>query len=78
MQLAWASELGLPVIIHSREGLSQLLEVLQGHRDVPAVFHCFGGSADDVDMIRRIGDYYFGIGGIVTFKIRIYAMCCRI
>lgn len=68
IQLGWASELGLPVIIHCREGLSQSLEVLQGHRAVSAVFHCFGGSAEDVDMIRRTGDYYFGIGGIVTFK----------
>ena len=68
MQLAWASELGLPVIIHCREGLSQTLEVLQGHDEVPAVFHCFGGCADDVEQIRRTGDYYFGIGGIVTFK----------
>lgn len=68
IQLTWASELGLPVIIHSRDGLPQLLEVLQGHRDVSAVFHCFGGSAEDVDLIRRTGDYYFGIGGIVTFK----------
>lgn len=68
VQLGWASELGLPVVIHCREGLSQSLEVLQGHRAVSAVFHCFGGSAEDVDMIRRTGDYYFGIGGIVTFK----------
>ncbi len=67
-QLGWASELGLPVIIHCREGLAQSLEVLQGHRDVPAVFHCFGGSMEDVGLIRRTGDYYFGIGGIVTFK----------
>lgn len=67
-QLAEASRLGLPVIIHCREALPQTLEVLQGHPGVSAVFHSFGGSNADVDMIRRYGDYYFGINGIVTFK----------
>ncbi len=67
-QVRRAGELGLPVIIHCRDGLDQTLEVLQGHRGVPAVFHSFGGTEEDVERIRRIGDYYFGINGIVTFK----------
>ncbi len=41
---------------------------MQGHKGVPAVFHSFGGTAQDVDRIRSVGDYYFGINGIVTFK----------
>ena len=67
-QLGEASRLGLPVIIHQRNALDETLEVLSGHSDVPAVFHSFGGSVDDVNRIRRLGDYYFGINGIVTFK----------
>lgn len=67
-QIAKAVDLNLPVIIHSREGLDQTLEVLQGYRDVRAVFHSFGGTEKDVDAIRRVGDFYFGINGIVTFK----------
>ena len=67
-QIAKAVDLNLPVIIHSREGLDQTLEVLQGYRDVRAVFHSFGGTVKDVDAIRRVGDFYFGINGIVTFK----------
>lgn len=68
LQLDKASQLGLPVIIHQREALDQTLEVLSGHRDVKAVFHSFGGSVADVERIRGLGDYYFGINGIVTFK----------
>ncbi len=68
IQVSKASALGLPVIIHCRDGLEQALEVLSGHPGVPAVFHSFGGNADDVNRIRRVGDYYFGINGIVTFK----------
>lgn len=67
-QAAVAVELGLPLIIHCREGLDQTLEVLQGHPRARAVFHSFGGTADEVDRIRKVGDFYFGINGVVTFK----------
>lgn len=67
-QIGVAVELELPIIIHCREGQTQVLEVLQGFPSARAVFHSFGGTAKDVDDIRRVGDYYFGINGIVTFK----------
>lgn len=67
-QLALAEKQGLPVIIHCREALPQTLEVLQDHKDAAAIFHSFGGTAAEVDAIRRVGDYYFGINGVVTFK----------
>lgn len=67
-QLSLAEELDLPAIIHCRNAQPQTLEVLQGHPNARAVFHSFGGSFADVDEIRRLGDYYFGINGIVTFK----------
>lgn len=67
-QAVRAGELRLPLIIHCREGLGETLEVLARHPEVPAVFHSFGGTAADVAAIRSIGDYYFGINGIVTFK----------
>lgn len=67
-QLQTACELALPVIIHCREGLAQTLSVLQDFPEVRCNFHCFGGSVEDVRAIRRLGDHYFGIGGVVTFK----------
>lgn len=68
-QVAMAVERDLPVIIHCREGLDRALEVLSGYSSPPAaVFHSFGGTTADVDRVRRIGDFYFGINGIVTFK----------
>ena len=68
IQVEKARELGLPVIIHCRDGLDEVLEVLAGYRGVPAVFHSFGGTVQDVERIRALGDYWFGINGIVTFK----------
>lgn len=73
-QVRRAFELRLPVIIHCREALPQTLEVLQGMmRDCPAdlmpgVMHSFGGTEEDIEAVRGVGDFYFGINGIVTFK----------
>lgn len=67
-QVKWAGELNKPIIIHCREGLDEVLEILRRHKNVRGVFHCFGGSAEDVARIRQVGDFYFGIGGVVTFK----------
>ncbi|MCM1162668.1 MAG: TatD family hydrolase [Muribaculaceae bacterium] len=68
-QCRWALDLGLPVIIHCREGLDETLEVLSGFDTKPvAVFHSFGGSTADVERILKTGNFYFGINGIVTFK----------
>ena len=68
-QFNWAIESNIPVIIHCREGLDEILEVLDGMSTKPqGVFHSFGGTNEDVDRIRKYGDFYFGINGIVTFK----------
>lgn len=68
-QVNWAADRGLPVIIHCREGLDDVLDVLSSVERLPTgVFHSFGGSVADVARIRSIGDFYFGINGIVTFK----------
>lgn len=67
-QIGWAIDYGLPVIIHCRNGLDEVLEVLQTHPVPHGVMHSFGGSAEDVERIRQTADFYFGINGIVTFK----------
>ncbi len=67
-QIRWAVERSLPIIIHCRDGLDEALEVLSSGPVPRGVFHSFGGSAADVERIRRVGDFYFGINGIVTFK----------
>ena len=68
-QFLWAINADLPVIIHCREGLDEILEVLDGLTIKPkGVFHSFGGTINDIERIRQRGDFYFGINGIVTFK----------
>ena len=70
IQLHWCHERDLPFIIHCREGLDDILDVID-HLDCPVprgVFHSFTGTSDEVERIRERGDFYFGVNGIVTFK----------
>lgn len=69
-QLRWAERTALPVIIHCREGLDEILWTFDNYGGTlpKCVFHSFGGTVDDVEAIRRRGDFLFGINGIVTFK----------
>lgn len=68
-QCELAVELGLPVIIHCREALDDTLDVLRGLDELPrGVFHSFTGDAADIDRVRSVGDFYFGVNGVVTFK----------
>ncbi len=68
LQLRRAVDLDLPVIIHCREGLPQTLEVVSGVPGLRGVMHSFGGTIADVEAVRKVADFYFGINGIVTFK----------
>lgn len=69
-QLQWAYDKNLPVIIHCRYGLDDILDIMDARKGrLPqCVFHSFGGTIEDVERIRHRGDFYFGINGIVTFK----------
>ncbi len=68
LQLGWAEHYGLPIILHCRDGLYQMLEVLQNHRNLSFVFHSFGGTVHDVEHILSDYNAVFGINGIITFK----------
>ena len=69
-QLNWCVERDLPFIIHCRDGLDPIVEVLQSFRGrMPrGVFHSFTGTVADVEHLRTLGDFYFGVNGIVTFR----------
>ena len=57
-----------PIIIHNREATDDTLAVLNQSGIAPArfVFHCFTGSADELDKILAFGAM-ISLTGIVTF-----------
>lgn len=68
-QLEIAHRLRLPVIIHCRDGLDDVLKQIAIVRpEVTLVFHSFTGSADEVRRIREVCDPMFGINGVSTYK----------
>lgn len=69
-QLEMAARLSLPVIIHSRESTELILNVLKDcrHLGLWGVFHAFSGSIETFRELQRLGDWYVGIGGVLTYK----------
>ncbi|MFH1614313.1 MAG: TatD family hydrolase [Planctomycetota bacterium] len=67
-ELHIAGQLGLPVIIHSRNAFEQTVEILDefGHLK-GVVFHCFTGSAEQAEILLDKG-FFISFTGVVTFK----------
>ncbi|MGO4878286.1 TatD family hydrolase [Pedobacter psychrotolerans] len=68
-QIAWAKDLGLPIVIHCREAFDEVFEVLESERDekLRGIFHCFTGNVDQAKQAIDL-NFYLGIGGVVTYK----------
>ena len=69
-QLEMAARLNLPVIIHSRESTELIINILKEskHLDLKGVFHAYSGSRETYRELERLGDWYIGIGGVLTYK----------
>ena len=66
-QLALASELDLPVIVHDREAHGDSLAIIQEFPQVRGVFHCFSGSPEMAAELLKRG-WYLGFDGPITYK----------
>ena len=69
-QLRLADELGLPVVVHSRDGAAETLELLQSEADrlrFGGLMHCYSYSAEMVGAFAALG-MYFSFGGTSTFR----------
>ena len=66
-QLALATELNRPIVIHSREAIDDTLAILKHFPAVRAVFHSFTGTLDESARIIEAG-YLLGFTGPITFK----------
>lgn len=70
IQLEMAAERDLPVIIHSRESTELIINILKDckHLSLKGVFHAFSGSIETYRELQRLGDWFIGIGGVLTYK----------
>lgn len=65
-QLALARARGLPVIVHARQALEEVILTLRRHPGIRGVVHSFSGSAEQARQLWRLG-FRLGIGGVVTY-----------
>lgn len=69
MQIQWAIQQNLPVVIHSRNSNEDVIAILKEmkHPRLRGIFHCFGGDATQAAEVVDLG-FLLGIGGVLTFK----------
>ncbi|MDD1524253.1 hydrolase TatD [Riemerella anatipestifer] len=69
LQIDWAIEKDLPIVIHSRESFDETFEVLEEkrHPKLRGIFHCFTGTLEHAKQAIDL-NFSLGIGGVVTFK----------
>ena len=65
-QLDLAEKYDLPVVIHSRDSIQDVYDILKNHK-CRGVIHCFSGSVEMAKLFIDLG-FYLGIGGVLTFK----------
>lgn len=68
-QMELAGNLGLPVVIHSRDAAQDTMEIVR-EAALPAGtvdIHCYSYSPEQADQYLAMG-CYLGIGGVATFK----------
>lgn len=68
-QVRWAKDLRLPIAIHCRESFEEVIAIVEAENDatLTGVFHCFTGTAEHARRVVALGDFYLGIGGVITY-----------
>lgn len=69
-QILMARQYNLPVIVHVRDAMDHVFEVLDELqvKDLRGVFHAFSGSYETYCRLKKYGNIKIGIGGVVTYK----------
>ncbi len=69
-QIELAIKNSLPLIIHTRNAYDVTFDILTAYKSqgIRGVFHSFDQDIDIYKKMSNFGDFYFGVGGVVTFK----------
>ena len=68
-QIELAQEVGLPIIVHSRDAAEQTMKLIRETKayECGGVIHCYSYSPEMAKEYVKMG-FYIGVGGVVTFK----------
>jgi len=63
-----ANKHGLPIVVHSRDAINATYEIIKKNKvNKGGIMHCYAAGKQYVKNYVELG-FYFGIGGVVTFK----------
>ena len=69
LQIQWAKQKNLPIVIHCRDAFDEIFEILELEKatNLRGIFHCFTGT---LEQAKKAISYNMklGIGGVATFK----------
>lgn len=66
-QILWAKEMKKPLIVHVRESSADCLELLDKYAgEKGGVLHCYNADESLLKLAKK--NFYYGIGGVLTFK----------
>jgi TatD DNase family protein len=69
MHLEWAMNVKKPLVIHVRDAMPDMLELLEktpAASKMPLIFHCYSGGLEYLSAMRDL-DAYLSLGGPVTW-----------
>lgn len=66
LQLRFAEEMGMPVILHIRDAMDDAMEILTVHRGLKMLFHCYSGGLEYLNEVLGMGGMC-AFGGAVTW-----------
>ena len=66
-QILWAKEMKKPLIVHARESSADCLALLDEYAGKEGgVLHCYNADESLLKLAKK--NFYYGIGGVLTFK----------
>lgn len=70
LQVQWACETKIPLMIHCRKAQNEMVKIMRKYRDrlCGGVFHCFTGNEHEARELLEFDGFALGIGGVLTFK----------
>ncbi|MEP6938302.1 MAG: TatD family hydrolase [Rudaea sp.] len=66
-QLELAHEFGLPLILHARQAVEEVIATLRSVGNTSGVVHSFGGSETQARQLWKLG-FCIGLGGPLTYE----------
>jgi len=69
-QIELAEKYKLPLIIHARKAVDEVVEILKEYKNLTGVFHCYAGGIKRIKKVIDLGEsWYFGIDGNITYEV---------